>query len=78
MVENRIFRNLQNEQREIEHLASEVSDSHLQDFYAEANKENGSDYEASSLANIQALLDQYLTEVYINKICTYYIIECHF
>ena len=52
--------NLRNEQSEMEHLAPELLDEHLQLFKAEVKKKDGSNYELFFQANMQAALCGYL------------------
>ena len=54
--------NLRNKEKEIERLAPETLDEILQLFFTEIKKKDGTDYEPSSLANMQAALDRYLKE----------------
>ena len=58
---------LGNKEQEIERLETSRLDEILQQFYAEMKRKDGTDYESSSLANMQAALDLHLRET-----CTCY------
>ena len=53
---------LRNKEQEIERLEPSRLDEILQEFYAEVKRKDGTDYEPSSLANMQAALDRSLRE----------------
>ena len=49
---------LRNKEQEIERLEPSRLDEILQEFYAEVKRKDGTDYEPSSLANMEAALDR--------------------
>ena len=54
---------LRNKEQEIERLEPSRLDEILQQFYAEVKRKDGTDFEPSSLANMQAALNRRLREV---------------
>ena len=60
---------IRNKEQEIERLEPTRLDEILQQFYAEVKRKDSSDYELSSIANMQAALDRRLREA---GICTRY------
>ena len=53
---------LRNKEQEIERLEPSRLDEILQQFYAEVKSKDGTNYEPSSLANMQATLDRQMRE----------------
>ena len=59
---------IRNKEQEIERLEPSRLDKILQQFYAEVKRKDGTDYEASFFANMQAAFDRRLREA--GYICT--------
>ena len=57
-----LWAKIRNKEQEIERLEPSRLDEILQQFYAEVKRKDGTEYEPSSLANMQAALDRRLRE----------------